>query len=198
MKYIAEQGLYNRSSRFDTSPQTMRIDAYSPSDSLMLPYAVYSPVIFHEHYFSFISDLNCTMNECSTPNQDIIPSNSTDYLKYEAKPKNSNDIPFRSSDWIVYDRLTGKGRPPRQNEYLFLILNNPRYSNYVEWIDQKNGLFKIQEPGCVAALWQRVKNRRTQGIMDYDTFARGIRYYYKTGAMTKTHKKYTFKFNQKQ
>ena len=196
---IAEQQLYNRPSRFDMSSQTMSIDVYTPINSPMLSYPVNSPFISHEHYFSLLADLNCIMNECSTPiQQHIVPSDSADSPVYEAKPKDSNDIPFQSSDWIVYDRLTGKSRPPRQNEYLFLILDNPRYSNYVEWIDQKNGLFKIREPERVAALWQRVKNRRTQGIMDYDTFARGIRYYYKTGVMTKTHKKYTFKFNQKQ
>ena len=105
-----------------------------------------------------------------------------------------NDVPFHRQDWLVIDRRTAKLRLPRQNEFLRLMLCNARYSSYASWSDQAAGLFKILEPERVAALWQQVKARRTKGTMNYDKFARGIRFYYPSGSMIKTHRKYTFRF----
>jgi hypothetical protein len=105
-----------------------------------------------------------------------------------------NDVPFNLQDWFVTDRLTEKRRLPRQNEFLRLMLCNTRYSSYVSWSDQAAGIFKFLEPERVAALWQQVKGRRTKGTMNYEKFARGIRFYYPSGSMIKMHKKYTFRF----
>lgn len=103
-------------------------------------------------------------------------------------------ISFRSSDWLVMDTSTKKYRPPKQNEYLYLLLENQDYSSFASWVDRNQGTFKIHEPDRVAALWKLIKNRKTKGTMDYNTFARGIRYYYKSGLMIKTNKKHTFRF----
>ena len=105
-----------------------------------------------------------------------------------------NEVPFHRQDWLVIDRRTAKLRLPRQSEFLRLMLHNPRYSSYASWSDQAAGMFKILEPERVAALWQQVKVRRTKGTMNYDQFARGIRFYYLSGSMIKTHRKYTFRF----
>ena len=98
------------------------------------------------------------------------------------------------TEWLIIDAITGKFRAPRQNEFLYLLLENSSYSSYISWLNRNEGLFKIHEPERIATLWSQVKNRQTNGIMSYDIFARGIRYYYQTGSMVKTNKKHTFRF----
>jgi hypothetical protein len=105
-----------------------------------------------------------------------------------------NKISFNPTKWFVTDSITGKLRPPRQNEFLQLLLENSDYSSYLSWIDEDQGLFKIHEPEKIASLWAKVKNRQTNGVMNYETFSRAIRHYYHTGLMIKTHKKHTFRF----
>ena len=107
------------------------------------------------------------------------------------------DIPYFVNEWQIIDFSSGKARPPRQHEYLRLLLQNSRYASYATWIDRSQGLFKINQPEKVAALWQKVKNRHTEKEMNYNTFARGIRHYYGT-FMIRTNRKYTFQFNPSQ
>jgi hypothetical protein len=68
------------------------------------------------------------------------------------------------------------------------------YSSYISWLNKDQGLCKIHQPDQVAILWGKVKNRKTIGIMNYEVFARGIRFYYKSGLMIKTNKKHTLRF----
>jgi hypothetical protein len=110
--------------------------------------------------------------------------------------KDSDDIPFDHTEWQIMDPYSGKKRRPRQNEFLQLLLENSRYSSYTCWLDKNQGLFQILLPDQVAALWGKVKKRQTMGEMNYAIFSRGIRCYYKKGLMIKTHKRYTFCFNQ--
>jgi hypothetical protein len=105
---------------------------------------------------------------------------------------NNNSI--NPKEWSVIDAQTHKPRPPRQNEFLLLLLANPSYSSYISWIDKSDGLCKIHQPQKVADLWAKVKNRQTAGAMNYSIFARGIRFYYKSGLMSKTYKKHTIRF----
>ena len=97
-------------------------------------------------------------------------------------------------EWIVVDGSSKKLRPPKLYEFLRLLLNNPRYSSYIAWSDVEKGVFKIKKPAQVANLWKQVKVRKTHGCMDYDTFARGIRYYYKSKLMVKTNTRHTYCF----
>jgi hypothetical protein len=117
-------------------------------------------------------------------------------LLVEAQNSNNaqNEVPFDRQDWFVTDQRSKQLRRPRQNEYLRVMLGNARDSSYVSWTNQTAGTFKILQPERVAALWQQVKGRQTKGTMNYDKFARGIRFYYPSGSMIKTHKKYTFRF----
>ena len=128
------------------------------------------------------------------PSFDIYPYDSICILGHLNFSQDPTEVPFNARDWLVHDIATGKFRAPRQNEFLYLLLENPRYSSYLSWLNKRDGLFKIHQPQRVATLWRTVKSRKTYGVMDYDTFARGIRYYYKSGIMLKTHKKYTFRF----
>lgn len=113
------------------------------------------------------------------------------HLEFSDDP---TEVPFNPHEWLIQDLITRKVRAPRQNEFLYLLLENPRYTPYLSWLNKRDGVFKIHQPERVATLWRRVKSRQTHGVMDYDTFARGIRYYYKSGVMLKTHRKYTFRF----
>lgn len=108
----------------------------------------------------------------------------------------SGEIAFDIKEWQVIDSSSGKKRHPRQIEFLELLLENPRYSSYTTWLDKDQGLFQILEPDKVAALWIKVKFRQTNATMDYNTFARGVRYYYTNGTMIKTNKKFTFCFKR--
>lgn len=101
---------------------------------------------------------------------------------------------FDSTEWMVRDNSSCKIRPPKLYEFLGLLLDNSRYISYASWVNGREGLFKIHKPIQVAYLWKRVKVRKTNGCMDYNTFARGIRYYYKSGTMIKTHTKHTYCF----
>lgn len=99
-------------------------------------------------------------------------------------------------EWMVVDESSKKLRRPKLYEFLRLLLNNPRYTSYIAWTDEKRVVFKIKKPAEVANLWKEVKVRKTTGCMDYDTFARGIRYYYKSKLMIKTNTRHTYCFAQ--
>lgn len=109
-------------------------------------------------------------------------------------PDSPCDESFDSNEWLIYDESTGKARPPKLLEFLHLLLDNPRYRSYAAWLNKESGVFRIYRPDNVTSLWRQVKLRRTNGSMNYDTFARGIRYYYKSGSMLKTHTKHTYCF----
>ncbi|CAF0780858.1 unnamed protein product [Adineta steineri] len=144
-------------------------------------------------------------DECDNSNEDIsdndtkqslpLLTHSNDEIQ-EQSDDDFNEIPFDAKEWFVHDATAGRVRPPRQNEFLYKILEDSRYSSSISWLDRNEGLFKIHDPKRVAELWTKVKCRQTSATMDYDTFSRGIRYYYKTGAMIKTYKKYTFRFKK--
>ena len=106
----------------------------------------------------------------------------------------THETSFDLKEWIIYDSHLGRSRLPRQNEFLLLLLAKEHYSSYISWLDKDQGLCQIHRSQQVAALWSKVKKRRTTGLMDYDTFARGIRSYYKSKLMVKTHKKHVLRF----
>jgi hypothetical protein len=115
-------------------------------------------------------------------------------LNTESSVDDDVDQPLDHQEWTVVDGSSKKLRPPKLYEFLHLLLNNSRYSSYIAWSDERKGVFKIKKPAQVANLWKQVKVRKTNGYMDYDTFARGIRYYYKSKLMIKTNTRHTYCF----
>ncbi|CAF2346200.1 unnamed protein product [Rotaria sp. Silwood2] len=114
-----------------------------------------------------------------------------------SSPLNENNADagcFNDDEWIIEDSASLKMRPPKLCEFLHLLLNNPRYASYTSWVNNNEDLFKIHNPAKVASLWRKIKLRRTHRPMDYETFSRGIRYYYKSGLMIKTHRRHTYRF----
>ncbi|CAF4825108.1 unnamed protein product, partial [Rotaria sp. Silwood2] len=94
----------------------------------------------------------------------------------------SNEFSVNPKEWLIIDPTSRRRRAPRQNEFLYLLLDRPYYSSYLTWLNKNEGLFKIHAPEQVAKLWSKVKNRKTNGTMNYDKFARGLRFYYKSGS----------------
>jgi len=133
-------------------------------------------------------------NNCMNVNGDINNNGINDYKPLLSSYRNSDETSFNSQEWLITDLVSRKPRRPRQNEFLLLLLENSNYSSYITWLNKSQGLFIIHQPEQVATLWSKAKNRRTIGHMDYETFARGLRFYYKSGLMIKTHKKHTFRF----
>ena len=82
----------------------------------------------------------------------------------------------------------------RLPQFLRLLLDDECYVSYLSWLDKRKGLFKIHEPIQVVNLWRKVKTRTSDESLNYDNFTRAIRYYYKSGAMLKTHTKHTYRF----
>lgn len=101
-----------------------------------------------------------------------------------------------SSIWNVIDQSNGKPRPPRQHEFLEILLNKPACESMIRWLDRDKGVFRIDQPEKVVLLWEKVKSRRSQKKMNYDLFARGLRHYYQSGILIKCNRKYTFRFNR--
>ena len=116
-----------------------------------------------------------------------VPDPSTDI-------QGEDDVTFDPNEWLVEDLSTRKLRAPRLHEFLRLLLNNLRYLSYASWTNQSKGLFKVHRPNDVAQLWSKVKSRQASRVMNYDTFARGIRSYYANGLMIATRTKYTYRF----
>ena len=108
--------------------------------------------------------------------------------------ESDDEEPFDPKDWMIEDTSTRRIRPPKLPEFLRLLLNNTRYISYASWLNRKKGVFKIHQPTKVVKLWRQVKLRKTVGSIDYDTFARCIRSYYKSGIMRKTRTRHTCRF----
>lgn len=106
----------------------------------------------------------------------------------------SHDIPINRREWLVKKRTEDRARPPLLFEFLLLLLEKPHYESYASYKNKAEGIFEILEPEKVADLWEHVKNRQSNRRMDYEKFARAIRWYYQKDIMKKTNSRYTFQF----
>lgn len=82
---------------------------------------------------------------------------------------------------------TGK-RGHKQTIHLWQFLRELLHSeatkdNCIRWINEKDGIFKIEDSKTVAKLWGQRKNRPA---MNYDKLSRSVRQYYKKGIIKKT------------
>jgi hypothetical protein len=152
-----------------------------------------STIEFHEDQVTPLNNCNEDVN-----NNDINYYKSLSYfdsISQEYLSDNqTNEISINRKEWLIIDSTSGKPRAPRQHEFLLLLLAKPEYSSYISWTDKDQGLCKIHEPKQVTRIWEKVKGRQTNGVMNYETFSRGIRFYYKSGLMIKTHQKHILRF----
>lgn len=67
-------------------------------------------------------------------------------------------------------------------DYVYQLLSDTRYENYIRWEDPENKVFRIMDPNGLARLWGNHKNRTN---MTYEKMSRALRHYYKLNIIRK-------------
>lgn len=79
-------------------------------------------------------------------------------------------------------------------EFIYQLLQNPCYKEYVCWEKLDDYVFRINNPTGLAQLWGHQKNRTN---MTYEKLSRALRYYYRMNIIKKVSgKRLTYKFMQ--
>ncbi|XP_055997345.1 transcription factor ETV7-like isoform X20 [Ostrea edulis] len=79
-------------------------------------------------------------------------------------------------------------------EFIYQLLQNPYYKEYVCWEKLDDYVFRINNPTGLAQLWGHQKNRTN---MTYEKLSRALRYYYRMNIIKKVSgKRLTYKFMQ--
>lgn len=87
----------------------------------------------------------------------VVPHISKESMGIEEKTKGSFDI----KKFLVFDSITGRERRPLLFEFLRLLLEDNQYSDIIEYIDRKQGIFKLHKPKAIAQLWKHAKGRNS-------------------------------------
>ena len=108
----------------------------------------------------------------------------------------TNSSPQCDSSQMSYRIKTRPRRKrPRLCHFILELLANPEeYSNIVEWVDQKNGVFKFLNSSEIASQWGK---RRDKPHMKYENFARSLRTYIAKGIMSKPRSRLVYQFTDK-
>ncbi|CAF1534741.1 unnamed protein product [Adineta steineri] len=148
---------------------------------------------------SYVPNLsNILLQNVSSP---LSPS-SKDLRKKQKKSTSSSNSPTHFNHmygkcFSIFDNVMGRKRRPYLFEFCRLVLDNEEYSHLAQYIDRKQGIFKINNPTEIAELWKCVKGRNSDTPMTYDKVARALRYYYSSGVMHPSSGRYTFRFGPK-
>ncbi|XP_067111004.1 transcription factor ETV6 isoform X1 [Osmerus mordax] len=67
-------------------------------------------------------------------------------------------------------------------DYVYQLLSDTRYENYIRWEDPETKVFRIMDPNGLARLWGNHKNRTN---MTYEKMSRALRHYYKLNIIRK-------------
>ncbi|XP_076862552.1 transcription factor ETV6 isoform X3 [Brachyhypopomus gauderio] len=67
-------------------------------------------------------------------------------------------------------------------DYVYQLLSDSRYENYIRWEDRDTKVFRIIDPNGLARLWGNHKNRTN---MTYEKMSRALRHYYKLNIIRK-------------
>ncbi|XP_041709403.1 transcription factor ETV6 isoform X1 [Coregonus clupeaformis] len=67
-------------------------------------------------------------------------------------------------------------------DYVYQLLSDSRYENYIRWEDTETKVFRIMDPNGLARLWGNHKNRTN---MTYEKMSRALRHYYKLNIIRK-------------
>ncbi|XP_043944109.1 transcription factor ETV6 [Protopterus annectens] len=67
-------------------------------------------------------------------------------------------------------------------DYVYQLLSDIRYENYIRWEDKESKVFRIVDPNGLARLWGNHKNRTN---MTYEKMSRALRHYYKLNIIRK-------------
>ncbi|XP_070695788.1 transcription factor ETV7 [Pempheris klunzingeri] len=67
-------------------------------------------------------------------------------------------------------------------DYVYQLLCDVRYQEYIRWEDQESLVFRVVDPNGLARLWGNHKNRDN---MTYEKMSRALRHYYKLNIIKK-------------
>ncbi|KAM9705211.1 LOW QUALITY PROTEIN: transcription factor ETV6-like, partial [Menidia menidia] len=67
-------------------------------------------------------------------------------------------------------------------DYVYQLLSDSRYENFIRWEDPESKVFRIMDPNGLARLWGNHKNRTN---MTYEKMSRALRHYYKLNIIRK-------------
>ncbi|CAF1161136.1 unnamed protein product [Adineta ricciae] len=156
--------------------------------------------------FSHTDDIDTYLCENSSviPHPPNVPLSTSVMSTYDPKQSRTSSPSSpkyvncqQKKNFLVHDQTTGKDRRPYLYEFLRILLENDEYSHVIQFIDRKQGVFKLLKPQDIAELWRHAKGRNSDNKMTYDKVARALRYYYSSGIMQPNPGRYTFKFGPK-
>jgi hypothetical protein len=68
---------------------------------------------------------------------------------------------FNTRKFLVFDVTTGRERRPLLHEFIRLLLEYAEYSHIAEYVDRKQGIFKLHKTKDISELWKQVKGRNS-------------------------------------
>lgn len=113
-------------------------------------------------YFDEISSArphqqNLSLNSLNSPLSSAM--NETSNMSPPSSPSSPSN--FNIKKFLVFDDTTGRERRPLLHEFIRLVLEHDEYSHIAEYIDRKQGIFKLHRPKDIAELWKQVKGRNS-------------------------------------
>lgn len=106
---------------------------------------------------------------------------------------------IQHSTQSAFQTVNNTIKPPESEcrllwEFIHQLLQNPMCSQYVCWENEKEFIFRINNPTGLAHMWGQQKNRTN---MTYEKLSRALRYYYRMNIIKKVSgKRLTYKFMQ--
>lgn len=141
---------------------------------------------------------------CTVPRSSFVPIKPHTYISIPVQ--HPQDSLFAGPSSVTEQPSPGNGhsldslRQDRSSdcrllwEFIYQLLSNKKYSNYVCWEDKEEYVFRIINPTGLAELWGQQKNRTN---MTYEKLSRALRYYYRMNIIKKVQgKRLTYRFLQ--
>ena len=97
----------------------------------------------------------------SLPSKSKMNANSSPTSRSRKQSNISPSSPMNMRKLMVFDEVTGRERRPLLHEFLRLLLEREEYAHLIEYLDCKQGMFKIHKPKDVSELWKHVKGRNS-------------------------------------
>ena len=90
-------------------------------------------------------------------------------------------------------------RGPKSWEFLLRLLKSPATNpSLIKWEDEELGIFRLIRPEVIAQRWGQRTGKHIHDVLSYESFSRGLRYHYATGALCAvSEKSFVYQFGPK-